>query len=416
VQPDSCLQFELDMEEGDRHDLVLTIGGPPPDADPDELWKHTEAAWEERVPSMDHTLAPRDATQAVAVMRGLTAASGGMVAAATMALPERSHSGTSYDYRYAWIRDSCYAGQAAAAAGVLPLLDDTLRFVRERLLEHGPDLSPAYTAQGGDVPDQSTVGLRGYPGGTDIVGNQVTHQFQLDAFGEIMQLIAAGARHDRLEADDWRAAQAAADAVAERWNEPDAGIWELDPNEWTHSRLCVVGGLKAIVDCAPDGVGNPDGWRALAEEILGDCADRFVHKNGRWQRAPDDQRVDASLMLGALRGAIPHDHERSCTTMAAVLEDLCEEHFIYRFRHDDRQLGQAEGAFLLCGFWAALACKQQGAEADALRFFERARSGCGSPGLLSEEYDVDQRQLRGNLPQAFVHALLLECAAVLAGN
>jgi GH15 family glucan-1,4-alpha-glucosidase len=33
--------------------------------------------------------------------------------------------------------------------------------------------------------------------------------------------------------------------------------------------------------------------------------------------------------------------------------------------------------------------------------------------LFSEEYDVAQRQLRGNLPQAFVHALLIECAAEL---
>jgi GH15 family glucan-1,4-alpha-glucosidase len=30
--------------------------------------------------------------------------------------------------------------------------------------------------------------------------------------------------------------------------------------------------------------------------------------------------------------------------------------------------------------------------------------------LFSEEYDVTQRQLRGNLPQAFVHALMLEAA------
>jgi len=37
-------------------------------------------------------------------------------------------------------------------------------------------------------------------------------------------------------------------------------------------------------------------------------------------------------------------------------------------------------------------------------------AACGPPGLLSEEFDVTQRQLRGNLPQAFVHALLLECA------
>ena len=44
----------------------------------------------------------------------------------------------------------------------------------------------------------------------------------------------------------------------------------------------------------------------------------------------------------------------------------------------------------------------------ALRWFERNRAACGPPGLFSEEYDVAQRQLRGNLPQAFVHALLLE--------
>ncbi|WP_435875727.1 glycoside hydrolase family 15 protein [Nonomuraea jabiensis] len=40
-------------------------------------------------------------------------------------------------------------------------------------------------------------------------------------------------------------------------------------------------------------------------------------------------------------------------------------------------------------------------------------TACGPAGLLAEEYDVTQRQLRGNLPQAFVHALLLECATRL---
>ena len=30
-----------------------------------------------------------------------------------------------------------------------------------------------------------------------------------------------------------------------------------------------------------------------------------------------------------------------------------------------------------------------------------------------EEYDVAQRQLRGNLPQSFVHALLIETAAAI---
>jgi GH15 family glucan-1,4-alpha-glucosidase len=62
----------------------------------------------------------------------------------------------------------------------------------------------------------------------------------------------------------------------------------------------------------------------------------------------------------------------------------------------------------------ALADRQQGNETQAVRWFERNRAACGPPGLFSEEYDVRQRQLRGNLPQAFVHALLLECATRLA--
>jgi GH15 family glucan-1,4-alpha-glucosidase len=41
------------------------------------------------------------------------------------------------------------------------------------------------------------------------------------------------------------------------------------------------------------------------------------------------------------------------------------------------------------------------------------RTACGTPGLLAEEFDITQRQLRGNVPQAFVHALLLECSAAL---
>ncbi len=51
---------------------------------------------------------------------------------------------------------------------------------------------------------------------------------------------------------------------------------------------------------------------------------------------------------------------------------------------------------------------------EANRWFERNRAACGPPGLYSEEYDIGQRQLRCNLPQAFVHALMFESAARLA--
>ena len=68
-----------------------------------------------------------------------------MVAAATTSLPERLEGGRNYDYRYAWIRDQCYAGLAVAAHGPHPLLEGTVRFLTERILADGPGLMPAYT-------------------------------------------------------------------------------------------------------------------------------------------------------------------------------------------------------------------------------------------------------------------------------
>ncbi|MYR57286.1 glycoside hydrolase family 15 protein, partial [Streptomyces sp. SID625] len=65
-----------------------------------EVWEATERAWRREVPAMDRTVAPEDARRACAVLRGLTAHGGGMVAAATTSLPERAEAGRNYDYRY----------------------------------------------------------------------------------------------------------------------------------------------------------------------------------------------------------------------------------------------------------------------------------------------------------------------------
>jgi GH15 family glucan-1,4-alpha-glucosidase len=141
-----------------------------------------------------------------------------------------------------------------------------------------------------------------------------------------------------------------------------------------------------------------------------------VHPSGRWQRAPGDPRADASLLLPVIRGAVPADDPRAQATALAVAAELADDGFVYRFRHDDRPLHRAEGAFLLCGFGMALAAQAAGDEVAAVRWFERNRAACGPAGIYTEEYDVHQHQLRGNLPQAFVHAALLECAARLPAS
>ncbi|HEX4730277.1 MAG TPA: glycoside hydrolase family 15 protein [Solirubrobacterales bacterium] len=410
------LSFELALEEGDAHDLVLVIdhdgdAGDPPV--PSRLWEATEAGWADRVPQFaEHDLAVRDVRHAYAVMSGLTSETGAMVAAVTTSLPERADHARNYDYRYAWIRDQAYAGEAIAAAGPYPLLDDAVRFVSDRLLADGPDLMPAYTVAGDPVPGERRLDLPGYPGGADIVGNRVRDQFQLDAFGEALLLFAAAAGHDRLDGEAWRAAEAAAAAIEARHGDAEAGIWELGADHWTHSRLICAAGLRAIAARAPGRERGPR-WLALADELVAAAATDSVARDGHWQRTPDDGRVDASLLLAQLRGAVPAEDPRSRATLDAVLADLVEDGYCYRFRAEDLPLGEAEGAFLVCGFWLAMALAQTGEREGALAAFQRNRTACGTPGLFAEEFDVGERQLRGNLPQAFVHALLLESAVRL---
>jgi len=412
---EAALAMELTVPTGAHHDLVLELSdqalpGRPPD--PDQAWRATEHSWHSSVPDLTDTVARADTRHSYAVLRGLTSSGGGMVAAATMSLPERAEQGRNYDYRYVWIRDQCLAGQAVAAAGPHPLLDDAVRFVAARVLDDGPRLKPAYTTAGGHVPDERSLELPGYPGGTDIVGNHVNAQFQLDALGESLLLLAAAARHEHLDADGWRAAEAAAGAIATRWTDREAGIWELDPHHWTESRLICVAGLHAISAAGAPPPRSGD-WLALAEKILAETAATSTHPSGRWQRAADDERLDAALLLPPIRGAVGAADPRTLATLHALEHELADDSYLYRFRQQPGQLGDAEGAFLLCGFTMALALHQQGDLVAATRWFERNRAACGSPGLYSEEYDIAQRQLRGNLPQAFVHALMFEAAVRL---
>jgi alpha,alpha-trehalase len=417
------LAMTLNLAAGDHHDFVLELsdrplGGDPPD--PDQAWQATEEAWSGAIPSCDDLIAVRDARASYAVLTGLTSSTGAMVAAATTSLPERMDGIRNYDYRYAWIRDQCYAGLAAAAHGPHPVVGNAVRFITDRLHADGPGLKPAYAASGSAVPPERRLQLPGYPGSAARAGNRVTKQFQLDGLGEALQLLAAAAGHDMLDSADWHAADIAATAIEQRCGEADAGVWELEDKRWAHSRLTCVTGLRAIAAAADVAYGSHGsrqaaGWSSLADKILAGLAD-CVHPTGRWQRAPSDERLDAALLLPGIHGVPGHEDPRTEATYQAVSADLAEDGFVYRFRQDSRPLHKAEGAFLLCGFWMAQAASARGDELTAARWFERSRSACGPAGLYAEEYDVYQRQLRGNLPQAFVHAGMLATAVRLSAS
>ena len=409
---DGKIHVAIDVPAGAHHDLVLEVArrrSTDEIPDPAREWRRTEQAWSRSRPDLSGSAAPGESRHSHAVLRGLTGSSGAMVAAATTALPERANEGRNYDYRYAWIRDQCYAGQAAAAVGSHDLLDAAVRFVSARVLEDGAKLRPAYTVNGDPVPDERSVRLPGYPGAPVRVGNHANEQFQLDALGECLLLMAAADRAGRLDGTGERAVESLVDAIETRQHDPDAGIWELDNRHWAHSRLMCAAGLRAV-GTRREGQTGAD-WVRFADHLVASVDRDCLHSDGRWQRSPDDPAVDAALLLPGIRGAVPSDDTRNLATIRAVVDELTDDGYVYRFRQDaETPLHEAEGSFVLSGFHLALATLEQGDTLGAVRWFERNRSSLGPPGMFTEEYDVVQRQLRGNLPQAFVHALLLETA------
>lgn len=412
---DGGLQFELQLAEGQEQLFTLELSRKPlptHPVTPEEVPKSTRWNWQRTVANIPRPDRSDDIRQSYAVLTGMTSQDNGMVAAATMSLPEREHAHRDYDYRYCWIRDQCYAGQAVATLGPNPLLTAALHFITDRILEDKEELKPAYRVDGGPVPEQHDIGLPGYPGGSNIAGNWVRGQFQLDTFGEALNLYASAAQHDVMDASGWQAVRLCRDIIENHWQQPDAGVWELHDAHWTHSRLSCVAGLRSITRHMDSG--EAASFEALADTIMAEISTTSVRDDGAWAQRTDFSGSDAALLLPLVRGAIDIDDPRATATLQAIRDELNKDGHIYRFQHGGKPLGEAEGSFTACGFMMVLAMAKHDELLPALHFYERARMASTSSGLFTEEFDVASHQLRGNLPQAFVHALFIEAALQLA--
>ena len=188
------LELRLPLAAGASRDLVLTVAEHAADAEapePDAAWEATREGWRRRLDGAPQASALRDAQHSRAVLSGLTAHGGAMVAAATTSLPERAHQGREYDYRYVWIRDLCFAGLSGVAAQDRWLTRGAVQFISARLHEHGPKLSPAYTVTGERVPEERLLDLPAmkdwYEAALDEPFREEAHEREILDYGTVTQ-------------------------------------------------------------------------------------------------------------------------------------------------------------------------------------------------------------------------------------
>ncbi len=350
---------------------------------------------------------------------------GGMVAAPTSSLPESIGGVRNWDYRYCWLRDATFTLLALLLAGYEDEAAAWRNWLLRAVAGNPADLQILYSVTGEHrLSEQSLDWLEGYEGSRPVhIGNAASEQFQLDVYGEVLQLLYECRRHEVHSGggDSWRVELGVLEFLEKAWRRPDHGLWEIRGEQlnFTHSKLMAwVAFDRAVRNVEQFGKEGPvDRWRGIRDEIHAEICERgFDSERNTFTQAYESSHLDASLLMMPLVGFLPADDPRIAGTIDAIQRDLTHGEFVKRYdtRSQVDGLPPGEGAFLPCSFWLVDALAVIGRGDDARALFERLLGVCNDLGLVSEEYDPTARRLVGNFPQAFTHVGLVAAAYYLA--
>jgi GH15 family glucan-1,4-alpha-glucosidase len=374
--------------------------------------------------------APRDVPHADLVQRSLLtlllmthAETGGIVAAPTTSLPEDFGGERNWDYRFCWLRDAALTLESLLGAGYDGEAFQWRNWLLRAVAGDPADLQIMYTVDGGrQLPEREVPHLPGYADSRPVrIGNGAVSQRQNDVLGEVMIALEL-ARDAGLEEthNSWALQRALVDELADHWDQPDNGLWEIrgPQRHFTHSRVMVwVAFDRAVKAVEHHGLDGPvDRWRDLRDRVREEILDKgFDHERGTFTQHYDTTAVDASLLTIPLVGFLPGDDPRVLGTIDAVVADLDAGGLLLRYRTETGVDGIAgdEHPFLACSFWLVSALAMAGRREQARELMDRLCGLANDVGLLSEEYDVTHGRMAGNFPQAFSHLALVQAALAL---
>jgi GH15 family glucan-1,4-alpha-glucosidase len=358
------------------------------------------------------------------VLKALTyAPSGGMVAAPTTSLPEAIGGERNWDYRYSWLRDSTFTLYALLITGFHDEARDWRQWLLRAAAGRPEDLQVLYGVSGERrLPERTIDWLPGYRNSRPVrVGNGAAEQFQLDIYGELLDVLHLARAQDRPSARDardaWLLQRRLLDYLEVAWTRPDRSLWEIrgPAQHFTFSKVMAWvafdRGAKAV---ERQGLPGPaQRWRRLADRIHAEvCGRAYDPDRGTFVQAYGSRAVDGALLMLPLVGFLPADDPRMRGTVAAVEQELLDHGLVLRYPPDGADDGVAgpEGAFLPCSFWLADNYVLQGRWDEAVALFERLLGLANDVGLMSEECDPATGELLGNFPQAFTHVAAINTA------
>jgi GH15 family glucan-1,4-alpha-glucosidase len=348
---------------------------------------------------------------------------GAMVAAPTTSLPEGIGGRRNWDYRYAWLRDSAFTAFAFQRLG---FYDEALSFndwIEERCRETDPDdpqLQIVYGIDGtSDLTEVELSHLEGYRGSRPVrIGNRAHDQLQLDVYGEVMDAVYLSNKQEPISWELWRNVRRLLDWLADNWQQPDEGIWEVrgGRRDFVYSRLmCWVAFERAMRMQTQRGLpGDTIRWRSQRDAIYEEIMTRgWSAERQSFVQYYDGDVLDASNLLMPLVKFIGPRDPRMLSTLDAINEELVSDSLVYRYHPtraaDDGLGGAGEGSFSLCSFWLVECLTRAGRLDQARLVFEKMLTYASNLGLFAEQVG-DTGEALGNYPQAFTHLGLISAA------
>jgi GH15 family glucan-1,4-alpha-glucosidase len=420
---------EFEVSEGEELEFALTWlpshrGLPEPLGVTDRIESTlaTSEAWADRCtyrgPHRDTVL------RSLLTLRLLThGGTGGIVAAPTTSLPEDFGGERNWDYRYCWLRDAALTLEAFLACGYLTEAQLWRDWLLRAVAGDPGDLQVMYTVDAGrELPERELPHLAGYEDSRPVrLGNLAVEQRQTDVLGEVMAALHAARSLGLEESDDsWAMQRALVEDLADHWQRPDHGLWEIrgPAQHFTHSRVMVwVAFDRAVKAVEEHGLDGPvDKWRELRDAVRAEVLDRgFDEERNTFTQHYDTTEVDAALLVLPVVGFIDGEDPRMTGTIDAIEKDLMLDGLLIRYRTESGVDGLpgTEHAFLACSFWlvSALALADRADEAEQL--MGRLLEIPNDVGLLPEEFGPRTGRFAGNFPQAFSHLALVGAAISL---
>jgi GH15 family glucan-1,4-alpha-glucosidase len=405
----------------------------PPSAS--ALVEQTDGWWRTWVAGLRHVDAGAGEWQDAVIRSLITlkalsyAPTGGLIAAPTTSLPQQPCGMRNWDYRYCWVRDAADAVDVFLAAGADREAVSLLNWLGHAV--SGPGAPAVYRVAGERrIPEMEAHWLPGYDSAQPVrIGNAAAELAQLGTSGDVLRarlaVRAAGLPPDAGGEAEPGESEAILSFLESRWQEPDAGIWEMraPPRQFVHTKAMIWAAADSAVKLIESfGDRGPAArWRRLRSAVHADVLERGYNpdRNTFTQHYGSDA-VDVSLLRLPLLGFLAAADPRMAGTVDAICRELDDSGVLLRYQArspaDTDGLPPGEAGYLPGSFWLARTLAAAGHMEQARRVYTAVLGLRNDVGLLAEGYDPLRRRLAGNYPLAGSHIGLVMTARALTQN